>query len=87
MCLVVICGLFFRINIYEWFTCIIIFVIVISAELFNTAIEVTVNIASPEKSELAKKAKDVAAGAVLITAIGSAVIGLVIFVPKFIMLF
>lgn len=82
MTLVIICGIIFKITKYEWFTCIILFITVLSAELFNTAIEVTIDLISPEKHPLAKKAKDISAGAVLITAIGAAIIGLLIFIPK-----
>ena len=82
MTLVIISGFIFKINLYEWFTCIILFIIVISAELFNTAIETTVNLACKEIHPLAKKAKDISAGAVLITAIGASIIGLIIFIPK-----
>ena len=82
MTLVIICGLVFKINKYEWFTCIILFIVVISSELFNTALELVVDIASPKINPLAKRAKDISAGAVLITAIGAAIIGLWIFLPK-----
>lgn len=82
MTLVIIFGIIYKINKYEWFTCIILFLVVISSELFNTAIELTVDIVSPEINPLAKKAKDISAGAVLITAIGAAIIGLWIFIPK-----
>lgn len=82
MTLVIIFGLIFKINRYEWFTCIILFIVVISSELFNTALELVVDIASPKINPLAKRAKDIAAGAVLITAIGAAIIGLWIFIPK-----
>lgn len=58
--------------------------IVISLELVNTSIEQVVDIAMPEKNEKAKIAKDVAAGAVLAVAIISAIIGLIIFIPKII---
>jgi len=51
-------------------------------ELMNTAIENTVNLITKEKNQQAKIAKDVAAGAVLASAIVSAIIGLMIFVPK-----
>jgi len=54
---------------------------VLLAELLNTAIEAVVDIVSPEQSEKAKIAKDVAAGAVLITALGAAVIGYIILFP------
>lgn len=82
MLLVITAGFVFNISIIEWIICIILFGLVISAEMFNTAIEITVDIAMPEKNEKAKKAKDISAGAVLITAIVSAIIGLIIFVPK-----
>jgi diacylglycerol kinase len=56
--------------------------LVVGAEMMNTAIENVVDLASPEQHPLAGKAKDIAAGAVLICAIISVFIGLLIFVPK-----
>ncbi len=56
-------------------------IVVLLAELSNTAIEVVVDMVSPEQSEKAKIAKDVAAGAVLTTAFGAAVIGYIILLP------
>ena len=85
MCLVILFGIILKINL--WITCIILFAIVIAGELFNTAIETTVDMISLEKSPQAKLAKDISAGAVLILAIASAIIGLIIFIPKFIALF
>lgn len=82
MALVIIFGLILNISVGEWFVCIICFAIVISAEMFNTAFEQMVDIAMPEKDPRAKFVKDVAAGGVLVMAIASAVIGLIIFVPK-----
>lgn len=87
MLLVIISGILFKINITEWIACISCFVLVIGAEMFNTSIEKVVDLASPEKNEIAKIAKDTSAGAVLIFAIGSAIIGLLIFVPKAINIF
>lgn len=84
MCLVIICGIIFKISIKEWIICIVLFSMVLSLELVNTAIETTVDICSPEINPKAKLAKDVAAGAVLVSAISSAIIGLLIFVPKLI---
>ncbi len=52
-----------------------------TAEALNTAFEFLTDVASPNFHPLAAKAKDVAAGAVLITAIGSVLIGLMIFSP------
>jgi diacylglycerol kinase len=84
MLIVIIFGVVLKINVSEWITCIILFGLVISAELLNTAIEITVDIAMPKINEKAKKAKDIAAGAVLITAIAAAIIGIIIFLPKII---
>lgn len=84
MLIVIIAGWFFRISQIEWFICIIWFSIVIAGELFNTAIETTVNIAMPYRNPKAKDAKDIAAGAVMMLAIGAAINGLIIFLPKII---
>ena len=84
--LVTIAGLFFKISKIEWMICIILFGMVISLELANTAIETTVDI-MPEKNEKAKLAKDIAAGAVLVCAFISVIIGGMIFVPKICMFF
>ena len=82
--LVILFGVFLQISTYEWLVCIVCFAMVIGAEMFNTAIETVVDIAMPKKDERAKKAKDVAAGGVLVFAIGSAIIGSIIFIPKII---
>lgn len=79
---VTICGFLFDISVTEWLVCILLFGLVIGAEMINTAIEAVVDLSSPKKHELARKAKDVAAGAVLVTAIFAAIAGLIIFVPK-----
>ena len=71
-----------KISKIEWIICIILFGLVISAELMNTAIENVVDLVTMEKNQKAKIAKDVAAGAVLVTAISSAIIGFIIFLPK-----
>ena len=82
--LVILFGVFLQISTYEWIACIVCFAMVIGAEMFNTAIETVVDISMPKKDERAKKAKDVAAGGVLVFAIGSAIIGSIIFIPKII---
>ena len=82
MALVIIAGFIFKISVMEWIVCLLLFAIVISLELINTAIETTVDIAMPEINEKAKYAKDIAAGAVLFSAIISVIIGLIIFLPK-----
>lgn len=65
----------------EWAIILISIALVISAEMLNTAIEQVVDLASPGIHPVAKVAKDVAAGAVLITAFISAIIGLLILGP------
>ena len=82
--LVILFGVFLQISTYEWLACTVCFAMVIGSEMFNTAIETVVDIAKPKKDERAKKAKDVAAGGVLVFAIGSAIIGSIIFIPKII---
>jgi diacylglycerol kinase len=59
---------------------------VITAELFNTAIEKLVDLVSPDYNRQAGFIKDVAAGAVLVSAIIAALVGLFIFIPKLIAL-
>ena len=68
----------------EWVACIFAIVIVISSEMLNTAIETVVDLVSPNINPLAKKAKDIAAGSVLVMAIGAFLVGLIIFIPKII---
>ena len=68
--------------IIEWIVCIILFGLVISSELINTAIEQTVNLVTKDINPIAKYAKDVAAGAVLINAIMAAIIAGIIWIPK-----
>ena len=81
---VILFGLLFKISVFEWIIILICFMVVISSELFNTALEKCVDLASPNKNEIAKLAKDISAGAVLITAIFAAIIGIIIFLPKII---
>jgi len=80
--LVTIFGFILDISKNEWIICIILFAFVMSMEVVNTSIEAVVDLICPEYNPLAKKAKDSAAGAVLICAIGSAIIGCIIFLPK-----
>ena len=82
MLLVILAGVLLKIDKLEWIICTICFAIVIAGEMFNTAIETVVNMITTEKNAMAKNAKDISAGAVLILAIGAAIIGLLIFVPK-----
>ena len=82
--IVILMALILNISFNEWLIVLICFMVVISSELFNTALEKCVDLASPNKNEIAKLAKDISAGAVLITAIFAAIIGIIIFLPKII---
>lgn len=84
MILVIAFGIILKINTMEWIVCLILFALVISEELINTAIEAVVDIVMPEINPKAKLAKDVSASSVLVTAFFAAIIGLIIFVPKII---
>ena len=75
-------GLIYKIYIVEWMICLVLFGLVISTEIINTSIERAVDLISKEKSDLAKMAKDAAAGAVLVNAIISAIIAGIIWIPK-----
>jgi diacylglycerol kinase len=77
-------GFWLDISVAEWLFVVFAIGFVLVSELFNTAIEVLVDLVSPERNPQAGLAKDIAAGAVLISAITAALIGLFIFAPKII---
>ena len=79
--LVTAAGTFFGLSAAEWCICLLLFGMVISLELVNTAVEAVVDLVTEEKKPLAKIAKDTAAGAVLFAAIISAFVGCIIFLP------
>ena len=75
-------GLFVGLSWSEWCWIVLAIVSVWTAEALNTAFEFLTDVASPNFHPLAEKAKDVAAGAVLISAIGAVIIGALVFWPK-----
>jgi diacylglycerol kinase (ATP) len=77
-------GFLLKITNLEWVAIIIVIGLVMSAEIFNTAIEEIVNIISPHKNEKAGIIKDIAAGAVLVLSIVALTTGIIIFLPKII---
>ena len=79
--LVAVCAVIFELTVTEKAVVFICCGLVLTAELFNTAIEAVVDICSPQYSEGAKKAKDTAAAAVLVMSIISAAVGIIIFFP------
>jgi diacylglycerol kinase (ATP) len=72
---VLLTALFLQVSTLEFTLLALAVILVLFAELFNTALEVLVDLVSPEYHPLARRAKDVAAGAVLVTGIGAVVIG------------
>ena len=82
--LVIIFGFILKISYTEWLVCLVLIGLVLMAEFFNTSIEYLVDLVSPEIHPLAKATKDTASAGVLMIAIISAIIGLIIFVPKLI---
>lgn len=84
--LVVIMAYILKVSIIEWIILVLLIGAVLAAETINTTIENLVDMYTKEYDEKAKIVKDTAAGTVLILAITSAIIGLIIFIPKIIYL-
>ena len=82
MILVIIAGIVFKITFVEWGICFVLFALVLSLELMNTALENVVDLVTEEKKAKAKVAKDAAAGAVLVAALFAVIIGISIFLPR-----
>lgn len=78
----IILGFYFDINEAEWGLLVFAIGMVVVAEAFNTAIEIDIDLTSPEYHPYARDTKDVAAGAVLISVCVAVAIGLIIFIPK-----
>jgi diacylglycerol kinase (ATP) len=83
-CIIVCCALLLGVNLQPILFCC---ALVMSLELINTALEAIVDLVSPTYHPLAKIAKDTAAGAVLISSVASALIGLSLFIPAIIRAF
>lgn len=75
-------GFYFHIRKVEWLFIIFSIALVFMAELMNTAIETLVDLISPEMNEKAGRIKDLAAGAVLFSAIFAFITGIIIFLPR-----
>lgn len=76
-------GFIFNISKLEWLILIFCIGLVISLELTNSAIEALVDSFTEEDHPIAKKAKDIAAGAVLVASVTTSIVGLLIFLPYF----
>lgn len=85
--LVILASIYFRVNPFEMGILGVMILLVISAEMVNTAIEEMVDLIANDHRKQAKIAKDVAAGMVLVTALGSIIVGVLIFTPYILRLF
>lgn len=85
--IVLLLGLFLGLTKYEMFSVSLLIVLVISAEMINTAIEEVVDLLIDEHNQHAKIAKDVGAGMVLLVAIFAVIVGIFIFLPHLLTLF
>lgn len=79
-------GFILEISNTEWIAVFFAIAFVIVAEAFNTAIEIDIDLTSPEYHPYARDTKDVASGAVLLSVIFSAIVGGIVFLPKIFML-
>src|ERR1039458_3288030 len=86
-CLVIVASLLLKVSPYEMGILGVTILVVISSEMINSAIEKMVDLITKEHRAEAQIAKDVSAGMVLLAAIGSTIIGILIFVPHLIKLF
>lgn len=78
---------FLKFSLIEWLFLAFAIVFVIAMELLNTVLEAMVNLISPDVTPEAKVAKDVSAGMVLLAAILATIVGVVLFLPKILLLF
>ena len=79
--LVILLGLYFQVTSLEMVILVIVVLLVILSEMINTSLEEMVNLITNEHKKEAKIAKDVAAGMVLVAAVGAIIIGFLIFTP------
>jgi diacylglycerol kinase (ATP) len=85
--LATILGVILRISLTEWAIVVVLFVMVLAAEMVNTVVEALVDMVTQDFHPLAKVAKDVAAGVVLLTAVGAVIVGLLVFLPRLLVAF
>ena len=82
--IVVVFGFYFRVSGLEWIALVFAIGFVFVTEVLNTAIEIDINLTSPEYHPFARDTKDVAAAAVLLSVFTAIIVGLIIFLPKII---
>ena len=79
---VLLISLFLPLNLNEWLWILLVCFLVLVMEIWNTVVENIVDLVSPDYHPLAKKIKDMAAAAVLLTSFFSFITGVIILVPK-----
>ena len=79
-------GFILKISSVEWLILVLTIGIVILFEIINTAIEIDIDLTSPTYHPYARDTKDVAAGAVMVSVLMSGIVGLIIFLPKIVIL-
>lgn len=82
---VIILGIYFVLPVYEWVLIFFAVCLVITSELINSAIELTVDLYTKEFNPLAMVAKDTAAAAVVVSAFTAIIIGMYVFLPRLIL--
>ena len=82
MIAVIIFGFYFNVSSFEWVALIFSIGFVIVSEVFNTAIEIDIDLTSPEYHPFARDTKDVAAAAVVLSIFTAMVVGFIVFLPK-----
>jgi diacylglycerol kinase len=80
--IVVLLGVLYSVSAIEWCMLVLAMTAVLVAESFNTAMEIDIDLTSPDEHPYARDTKDVAAGAVLLAVLGAIIVGLIIFIPK-----
>jgi diacylglycerol kinase len=75
-------GFYFKVSEFEWIALIFAIGFVLVSEIFNTAIEIDIDLTSPDYHPFARDTKDVAAAAVVLSIITAIVIAIIIFLPK-----
>ena len=80
--LVIILGIYVKLNLYEWLLIGVVIGLVIATELINTSIEAVVDLSCSKIHPLAKIAKDTAAASVFVFAVTAVVVGLCVFIPN-----
>lgn len=80
--LVTVAGLLTGLSRTEWIAIVFAIGMVLGAEALNTSVERLSDVVQPERDERIRRAKDLSAGAVLFCAIAAAIVGLIIFLPK-----